>query len=150
MKTRRIKRIVQPRKASSFGHLAVWDINNVKSVHLYHSTNDFSPVLTNERKSRVCVWCDVKDQKYLLIMASLPQLMPRVPRATRAKPTVAPTMLWVADTGMRRSVAAISQTHEPNEREHQMRESVQNVPRNDSSLEKNRGHSGWQWEFSKC
>ncbi len=46
-------------------------------------------------------------------MASFPQLMPRVPMATSANPTVAPTMECVADTGMRRSVAAISHTHEP-------------------------------------
>ena len=47
---------------------------------------------------------------------SFPQLIPLKPLTARAKPTVAPTILWVADTGNRSTVAPINQQHDPDEK----------------------------------
>jgi len=55
---------------------------------------------------------------YILIIPSLYHWMPRAPCATSAKPTVEPTMLWVAETGNLSNVAAISQTQEPYNKTH--------------------------------
>ena len=46
-------------------------------------------------------------------MDILTQLIPRAPCATRAKPTVAPTILCVAETGNRSNVATKSQRQDP-------------------------------------
>lgn len=45
--------------------------------------------------------------------AILIQSIPFCPWATRANPTVAPTMLWVVDTGSFKIVATNNHTHEP-------------------------------------
>jgi hypothetical protein len=52
----------------------------------------------------------------LLIRPSFFQLIPLAPLATRANPTVAPTILCVPDTGRRRNVAINSHTQEPAKR----------------------------------
>lgn len=46
------------------------------------------------------------------------QLIPLTPWATSANPTVAPTMLWVVETGSFRKVATNSHTHDPEKRHH--------------------------------
>lgn len=46
------------------------------------------------------------------------QLIPLCPWATRANPTVAPTMLWVVETGSFRKVATKSHTQDPENRHH--------------------------------
>lgn len=47
------------------------------------------------------------------IMPTCDQLTPAVPWATSEKPRVAPTMLWVADTGILRMEATIIHIHDP-------------------------------------
>jgi hypothetical protein len=49
----------------------------------------------------------------LPILANSIHWMPRAPRATRAKPTVAPTILCVPDTGKLKNVATSSQIQQP-------------------------------------
>ena len=46
-------------------------------------------------------------------MPSLTQPIPLSPLTTIEKPNVAPTILWVPETGNLRAVATRSQTHEP-------------------------------------
>ena len=50
---------------------------------------------------------------YLPIMPSLTQPIPLSPLTTIEKPNVAPTILWVPETGNLRAVATRSQTHDP-------------------------------------
>jgi hypothetical protein len=56
------------------------------------------------------------NQQTLLHLPIIPkdfQFRPSFPRQTKEKPIVAPTMLWVADTGSFRKVAVSSHTAEP-------------------------------------
>ena len=50
---------------------------------------------------------------YWPMVASLTQPMPLTPLTTMEKPRVAPTMLWVPDTGSLKNVATINQIHDP-------------------------------------